>query len=123
MTAHLAGSGGITLAADTGGPDDGPAVVLLHGGGQTRHSWSGTFRVLVDAGWRAVSLDMRGHGESEWDELGDYSLDAFKDDLLAVIAGLPTPPVLIGASLGGLASLVAVTESPNQEEVARALVL
>src|SRR5690606_40599381 len=38
-------------------------------------------------------------------------------------AGLPRPPVLVGASLGGLASLVAVAESGEQERTARALVL
>jgi pimeloyl-ACP methyl ester carboxylesterase len=123
MTEHVAGSGGLRLAADIGGPEDGPTVVLLHGGGQTRHSWAGTWRVLVDAGWRALSLDLRGHGDSDWSEVGDYSLDAFADDVRAVVASLPTAPVLVGASLGGLASLVAVAESPVQEDIARALVL
>ena len=123
MTDHIAARGGLRLAADIGGPEDGPTVVLLHGGGQTRHSWAGTWRVLVDAGWRAISLDLRGHGDSEWSEEGDYSLDAFVDDLRAVVATLPSPPVLVGASLGGLASLVAVAEAPVQEDVARAIVL
>ena len=97
--------------------------MLLHGGGQTRHSWAGTWRVLVDAGWRAISLDLRGHGDSDWSDEGDYSLDAFVDDLHAVVGTLPSPPVLVGASLGGLASLVAVAEAPVQEDVARAIVL
>ena len=123
MTTYLTGSNGLRLAADVGGPDDGPTVVLLHGGGQTRHSWAGTWRVLVEAGWHAWSLDLRGHGESDWSEDGDYSLDAFAGDIVAVTATLPTPPILVGASLGGLTSLVAVTEAPDPEHVARALVL
>jgi pimeloyl-ACP methyl ester carboxylesterase len=123
MTVHLAGAGGLRLAADAGGPDSGPPVVLLHGGGQTRHSWAGTWRVLVEAGWRAISLDLRGHGESEWSGDGDYSLDAFAGDVLAVVASLPSPPILVGASLGGLSSLVAVAESPVQAQTALALVL
>lgn len=123
QTVRLPASGGLTLAADVGGPPDGPTVVLLHGGGQTRHSWDGTLRVLVGSGWRAWSVDLRGHGESDWAPDGDYSLDAFADDVLAVSAGLPRPPVLVGASLGGLASLVAVAESGEQERTARALVL
>jgi pimeloyl-ACP methyl ester carboxylesterase len=123
MTDHVAARGGLRLAADIGGPADGPTVVLLHGGGQTRHSWAGTWRVLVDAGWRAISLDLRGHGDSEWSEEGDYSLDAFAGDVLAVVGTLESPPVLVGASLGGLASLVAVAEAPVQEAVARAIVL
>ena len=123
MTDHVAASDGLRLAADIGGPEDGPTVVLLHGGGQTRHSWAGTWRVLVDAGWRAISLDLRGHGDSDWSDEGDYSLDAFVDDLRTVVGTLPSPPVLVGASLGGLASLVAVAEAPVQEDVARAIVL
>ena len=123
MTTYLTGANGLRLAADVGGPDDGPTVVLLHGGGQTRHSWAGTWRVLVEAGWHAWSLDLRGHGESDWSEDGDYSLDAFAGDIVTVTASLPTPPILVGASLGGLTSLVAVTEAPDPAQVARALVL
>ena len=123
MSRTLQGSGGIQLAADVGGPTNGPTVVLLHGGGQTRHSWHGTWKVLADAGWHAVSLDLRGHGDSEWDPEGDYSLDAFADDARAVAESMPEPPVMVGASLGGLSALVAIAESQPQTDVARALVL
>jgi len=120
---RLQASGGLTLAADVGGPADGPTVVLLHGGGQTRHSWAGTWKVLVDAGWRAISLDLRGHGDSDWDPEGDYSLDAFVEDVRAVATALDRPPVLVGASLGGLSSMVALGESEDQASLASALVL
>jgi len=120
---RLQASGGLTLAADVGGPEDGPTVVLLHGGGQTRHSWAGTWKVLVDAGWRAISLDLRGHGDSDWDPEGDYSLDAFVEDVRAVATALDRPPVLVGASLGGLSSMVALGESEDQASLASALVL
>jgi pimeloyl-ACP methyl ester carboxylesterase len=115
--------GGITLAADVGGPVDGPTVVLLHGGGQTRHSWAGTWRILVDAGWRAWSVDLRGHGDSDWAPDGAYGIDDFAGDVTALAATLPRPPVLVGASLGGLSSLVAAAEAPDQTAVARGLVL
>jgi pimeloyl-ACP methyl ester carboxylesterase len=123
MRIDLQGARGIRLAADAGGPEDGPPVVLLHGGGQTRHSWTGTWQVLADAGWRALSLDLRGHGDSEWSDEGDYSMDGFAADVLAVARSLPSPPILVGASLGGLSAMVAIAESPVQEETARALVL
>ena len=119
----LPGADGLTLAADVGGPDDGPTVVLLHGGGQTRHSWHGTWRVLAEAGWRAYSIDLRGHGQSDWSADADYTLDAFGRDLLAVVDTMPTPPVLVGASLGGLTSMCAIAEADDQSAVARALVL
>jgi pimeloyl-ACP methyl ester carboxylesterase len=119
----LAGAHGLQLAADVGGPEDGPTVVLLHGGGQTRHSWQGTWKVLADAGWHAYSVDLRGHGDSAWPENGDYSHEAFAEDVLAISQQLPSPPVIVGASLGGLASMLAIGESAHSETVARALVL
>ena len=122
-TSELSGADGVVLAADVGGPEDGPTIVLLHGGGQTRHSWAGTWRLLVEEGWRAWSVDLRGHGDSQWAPDGDYSLDAFADDVVAISQALPDPPILVGASLGGISSLVAVTDAPVQTDVARALVL
>lgn len=120
---RLPGSGGLALAADVAGPVDGPTVVLLHGGGQTRHSWTGTFRALAASGWRVWSADLRGHGDSDWAPDGDYTIEAFAADAAAVATSLPRPPILVGASLGGITSLVAVAESPVQADVARALVL
>ncbi|HEX4867473.1 MAG TPA: alpha/beta hydrolase [Acidimicrobiales bacterium] len=122
-TLHIAVGEGVRLAADVGGPADGPTVVLLPGGGQTRHSWAGTWRTLVEAGWRAWSVDLRGHGDSDWAPDGDYSLDAVARDVRVLATSLPHPPVLVGASLGGLSSLVAVTDSEDQTRTARALVL
>ena len=122
-TTQLSGADGLILAADVDGPEDGPTIVLLHGGGQTRHSWAGTWRLLVEAGWRAWSVDLRGHGDSAWSPEGDYSLDAYADDVTAISRSLPQPPVLVGASLGGLSSMIAVADAPVQADVARALVL
>jgi len=108
--ASYVGRNGVGIVADAYGDPQAPAVVLLHGGGQTRHAWGSTARALGAAGWHAIALDLRGHGDSDWDPRGDYSLDAFVDDLLAVVAALGRPPVLVGASLGGLASLLAAGE-------------
>lgn len=122
-TLRLAGEG-LTLAADAYGPGDGPPVVLLHGGGQTRHAWDGTARLLGDKGWRATTVDLRGHGDSDWaGPEGGYSLDAFAADVRAVAAAQRRPPVLIGASLGGLSSLVAIAEAPPGVTVGGGLVL
>ncbi|HET6812004.1 MAG TPA: alpha/beta hydrolase [Acidimicrobiales bacterium] len=118
---ELPGSGGIRLRADVFGPPGGRPVVLLHGGGQTRHSWGTTGRLLGERGWRALAVDLRGHGESDWPEDGDYRLDAFAADIRSLAAELGAPPVLVGASLGGMSSLVAVAEVPGP--VASGLVL
>jgi pimeloyl-ACP methyl ester carboxylesterase len=121
-TLRLPGAG-LTLAADAYGPDDGPPVVLLHGGGQTRHAWDGTARLLGAKGWRAITVDLRGHGDSDWSATGDYGLDDFAADVRAVAAAQARPPVLIGASLGGLSSLVAIADAPDPDAVAAGLVL
>lgn len=96
-----------------GGGDGRATVVLLHGGGQTRHSWGHTARRLASSGWTAVSLDARGHGESEWDPGLDYSLDAFAGDLVAFLTTLERRSVLVGASLGGMTALTVAGEHPD----------
>ena len=85
------------------------SIVLLHGGGQTRHSWRATGEKLAATGWRAVSFDLRGHGDSSWSPDGDYSMDAHISDVTTICARYPDP-ILVGASLGGLISLLAVGE-------------
>jgi pimeloyl-ACP methyl ester carboxylesterase len=115
-------AGGLRLTADLSGPEDGATVVLLHGGGQTRHSWHGTAGTLAAQGWRVCTLDMRGHGESEWHPDGDYSLDGFAGDIAEVARTFDRPPALVGASLGGISSMVAIAELGGPE-VASALVL
>jgi len=118
---RFAGSEGLELTGDAfGNPSDRPAV-LFHGGGQTRHSWSGTARHLAEAGWYAVTIDLRGHGESDWDPKGQYRPQGFRDDAIAVARAFDRPPVMIGASLGGISSLLAIHEAGN--ELAAGLVL
>ena len=107
-TELLPGRDGNRLAADVTGPADGPPVMLFHGGGQTRHSWGTTASVLADHGWRAYSVDLRGHGDSDWATDGDYTMEAFAGDVTAIASNMSRPPALVGASLGGLASLAAV---------------
>jgi pimeloyl-ACP methyl ester carboxylesterase len=122
-TIRIPVGGGLELAADVEGPADGPTVALFHGGGQTRHSWSGTLAVLAANGWRAATIELRGHGDSGWAPDGDYSMDAFASDARGAAAALGGPPILVGASLGGLSSMVAITEAADPSAVARGLVL
>lgn len=97
---------GVRLVGETFGPDDAPPVVLAHGGGQTRYAWTRVARRLGAAGWHAVALDLRGHGESDWDAAGDYTIPRFGRDLDHVARQFARPPVIVGASLGGNAGLL-----------------
>lgn len=106
------GGGGVTIAADSWGDPHGPLVLLLHGGGQTRHAWRGTGQRLGDAGYHAVAFDARGHGDSDWAPDGVYDQDAMVADVLRVFEALGAGrPVLVGASMGGGTGLVAVGEN------------
>lgn len=101
---------GVRLVADHGGAADAPAVILLHGGGQTRHSWSRAVASLVGQGFQVINFDARGHGDSDWSQAGAYRLTDRVADLRAVAETLSVPYVLVGASLGGGTSILAVDE-------------
>ncbi len=102
---------GLNLAADAYGNDTDKPVLLAHGGGQTRHAWGGTAAALAAAGRYAVSLDLRGHGDSDWAPDGNYLLEKFASDVTYVADRLDTP-VMVGASLGGLSAMVAGAADP-----------
>lgn len=111
----------LELVGDAWGDPDARPVVLLHGGGQTRHAWGGTAQALGETGFHALALDLRGHGDSGWAPDGDYRLEAFAADLRGIAASFPRRPAVVGASLGGLAALLAEGEGPGG--VAAAVVL
>jgi len=115
-------SGGLRLAGDGHGNPAAPPVVLLAGGGQTRHAWGGTAAKLGRRGWYAITVDQRGHGDSDWAADGDYTIQCYADDLRAVCTQLATPPAIVGASLGGIAALLAVGEEPAAKVAAIVLV-
>jgi pimeloyl-ACP methyl ester carboxylesterase len=115
---------GFYVAADAWGDPTHKPVLLLHGGGQTRHSWGDTAKLLAEAGWYAISLDARGHGDSDWSPEGHYGIEYLANDLRAVAAQLPQKPALVGASMGGMTALIAEGERPdNMESICTAIVL
>lgn len=111
LSVTFTGSGGLRLAGEFRGDADASPVVFVHGSGQSRHAWSASAATLAADGWRTVTFDLRGHGDSERAPGGAYSLDDFRHDLVAVLETLERPPVLVGASMGGLLSLLAAGES------------
>jgi len=108
-----------TLAYDdTGGQGD--LVLMLPGLGALRSEYRYLAPQLRDAGYRAVSVDLRGHGASSvpWDA---YDVPSVGSDLLALIDHLDAGPAhLVGTSFAGAAVVWAAAEHPD---VVRSLVL
>jgi pimeloyl-ACP methyl ester carboxylesterase len=105
------GADGLILAADSFNDTSESIVVLLHGGGQTRHSWARTAAGLAALGYRVLTVDQRGHGDSQWARDGRYTAAHFASDLVHLAGDLPSRPVVVGASLGGQAALLAAGRS------------
>lgn len=115
---------GLSLTGDYwagNGDASRPTLIFLHGGGQTRHSWDSTAGSLAQQGWSSYTVDLRGHGDSGWSEDGTYAIEDYAADTVSLVRSLgDARPVLVGASMGGLASLTAQSDHPD---LARALVL
>jgi alpha-beta hydrolase superfamily lysophospholipase len=95
----------------------------------TRQSWSNTAAALAGQAHVAYALDQRGHGDSDWVATGAYEFADYAADAKAVAAELTrrcgTKPIAIGASLGGIAALLAEGEAERDRgaNVFSALVL
>ena len=106
----------LTLVADEWNRDaetagDRPAILMLHGGGQNRHSWKNTGQILADGGFHVVALDSRGHGDSDRSPTANYTVESLCADTLQVLYQIGRPTVLIGASMGGLTGILAAHEA------------
>lgn len=112
---------GLNLVADVRGDDDALPVLFLHGGGQTRHAWDTSAEIVAAEGFQTISVDLRGHGESDWAPDGDYSFAGYIGDCIAIVDQLKRPPVIVGASLGGLTAILA--EGTSDRTVSCGLVL
>ena len=106
----LESADGLRLAIEKRGAPDAPPVLFAHGFGQTRQAWTRSAQALAAAGLCTVTMDMRGHGQSDRLPGGDYHLEQFLGDLLGVARSLDAPPILVGASMGGLLGLALAGE-------------
>ena len=109
-----------------------PPMLLLHGGGQTAHAWD-LFALCLRDEYHIYALDLRGHGDSEWSPVTDYSEEANIRDLQGFIENYKlSKAILVGFSSGGglafayaarypdkVAALVIVDIGPELNEVRR----
>ena len=115
-------SSGLNIAASSWGRESDPLVILLHGGGQTRHAWGETGKKLSQNGFYVLALDLRGHGDSDWHPDGEYGVDNYKKDMVSILKEVKKPAAFIGASLGGMTSL-SIAGDPELREKCWALVM
>lgn len=120
LSATIATTDGLRLAVETLAGAGAP-LLFAHGFGQTRGAWRGAMATLAAQGCHCMSFDARGHGESARQPGGTYRMESFVDDLWQLALAQPAPPILVGASMGGLLGLVAAGEC--QPAPFRALVL
>ncbi|MGH8191851.1 MAG: alpha/beta fold hydrolase [Rhodanobacteraceae bacterium] len=109
-SSRLATADGLTLAVESRGPIGARPVLFAHGFGQSRRIWARPAAALARRGWRTVTFDARGHGDSDRLPDGAYRLEQFVADLLAVTASLGESPVMVGHSMGGLLAIIAAGE-------------
>ena len=115
MTEYVDLDGG-RIAYDVTG--SGPLVVLLHGIGDRRQAYRFLAPRLAQAGYRVVSADLRGHGESSmgWKSVTGKEAISRTDvagDLLGLIRHLGGPAIIVGHSISGGAATIAAAEQPD----------
>ena len=100
------------MVADAAGASDAPTLLFLHGSGQTRQSWGRALEEAARRGYRALSLDLRGHGDSDWAPDANYTLERFAADVRQAIEYMAVEPIIVGASLGGIVGLLIAASPP-----------
>src|SRR6202035_6116117 len=92
---------GRRLYYDLAGPEAGPVVCITHSLASDGGSWAEQMPPLLQAGFRVLRLDMRGHGGSD-PVAGDYTMQALAGDVAGALDALAIPRVhYIGLSIGG----------------------
>lgn len=106
-------SHGLAIAVHEWGDEAAPPVLLAHGGMDFARTFDGFAPLLADAGWRVVSWDARGHGDSEHAAL--YSWEADLRDAVAVFDSVSADPVpVVGHSKGGSLMLQLADALPHR---------
>jgi pimeloyl-ACP methyl ester carboxylesterase len=93
---------------------EGPVVICLHGFPDNAGSFRHQLPALAEAGFRAISVTLRGYERSSIPENGDYSVEAIAADICAVIDQLDLGPVhLVGHDWGAAIAYTAAAKAPQ----------
>ena len=94
------------------GPDNGPPLLLVHGGQDRWQDYLPLMSVLVNR-WHVYAVDLRGHGRSQHTP-GEYSLRSFAEDVVAFAEKMiGEPMMLVGHSMGGMVCLMVAANHPD----------
>jgi pimeloyl-ACP methyl ester carboxylesterase len=84
------------------GRPEAPPIVLLHGGGQSAHTWDPCCLIFARR-YRCLALDQRGHGDSDWSPAGAYEIQDHVRDIAGFVDRLALHgPIMVGMSMGGI---------------------
>lgn len=108
------GGDNVSLCADAFGDPGASPVLFFHGGAQSRRAWRGSARKVAGAGRYGLTFDLRGHGDSDWADDGDYDVRAYGRDVARLLEGFQQPVTLVGASRGGQACLIGAASRPDK---------
>ncbi len=93
---------------------EGVPALLVHGFGNEAHIWDDFAPTLADA-YETLALDLRGHGDSDWDEQGRYDYENHQADVEAVVSALGFDRlVIVGHSLGGRVAMRFAAAHPEK---------
>jgi 3-oxoadipate enol-lactonase len=105
---------GRRLYYDLVGPEDAPVLAITHSLASDSGMWAEQLPALLQAGWRVLRLDMRGHGGSD-PVAGDYTMSALAQDVAAALDALSLPRVhYLGLSIGGMIGQAFALEHGNR---------
>jgi pimeloyl-ACP methyl ester carboxylesterase len=112
--------GGLSLHYQEWGNPANPTILMVHGFGVSGHMFD-EFADRAQDRYHLIAIDQRGHGDSDWSPEGDYSRDAFVEDLEGFRKSLGLEEfILMGHSMGGLNAVTYVNRYPSR---VKALVL
>ena len=98
---------------DWGRPEAAP-IILLHGGGQSAHTWDACCLILARR-YRCLALDQRGHGDTDWSPAGAYEIHNHVRDLTGFVERLALhAPIMVGMSMGGINATAYAARHANQ---------
>jgi pimeloyl-ACP methyl ester carboxylesterase len=93
------------------------SFVLVHGAANSASVWTYWQRELAQRGFASYAIDLRGHGASDPIDLSRTTMQDYADDVTSLMRQLPSPPVVMGWSMGGLAAMMAAEVCPARAYV------